>query len=220
MKFSNQRLALFFSLAFALCSVVFYSFPSLDLWLSGIFYDEAWWIHSYPYFYQLFKFTDEYVVFLGLAPFALIGLAPEKHISYNKLRYAIFYLVFSLSLHIFFNDLLKIIFGRVRPEYIFEFGGELAFSSAFEVVRICSHNCSFPSGHALAASAVLAFLWNYQGPKGFRFVLFVVAITTILSRVAQGRHFVSDVLTSYFLAHIYYFVLLYVAEKKHFLSIK
>jgi lipid A 4'-phosphatase len=93
------------------------------------------------------------------------------------------------------NLLLKEHWGRARPRQVMEFGGTKAFTPPLLPARQCPRNCSFVSGEAAStfvvpyALAVLISRWS---------VVLVIAgtaggLAAGLVRMAQGGHFLSDV---------------------------
>jgi lipid A 4'-phosphatase len=110
------------------------------------------------------------------------------------------YLVASLALGpgLLVNTLLKDHWGRARPHQILEFGGAAHFTPALALSDQCDRNCSFPSGHAALAFWIVAFAviiperWRNLAMAG------ALAIGSIvgLMRIAQGAHFLSDVLAA------------------------
>ncbi|HWE21802.1 MAG TPA: phosphatase PAP2 family protein [Hyphomicrobiaceae bacterium] len=93
------------------------------------------------------------------------------------------------------NLVLKDNWGRARPSQITEFGGAKAFSPPLVPVNQCPRNCSFVSGEASStyvtfyAAAALVPQWSIAlaalGTAG--------GLATGLVRMAQGGHFLSDV---------------------------
>ena len=85
---------------------------------------------------------------------------------------------------------LKSLFGRYRPEKLFEEGlyGFAPFSG----------NTSFPSGHTQTIVAVMSALW-FIYPR-YRVLWAGSALLIALSRVIVTKHYLSDVLASTFLA--------------------
>jgi lipid A 4'-phosphatase len=93
------------------------------------------------------------------------------------------------------NLLLKDQWGRARPRHVVELGGAKAFTPPLVLSNQCRRNCSFVSGEASStyatfyAAAVLFPQWS---------VTLVVAgtvggLATGLIRMAQGGHFLSDI---------------------------
>ncbi|MGL4397759.1 MAG: phosphatase PAP2 family protein [Hyphomicrobium sp.] len=103
--------------------------------------------------------------------------------------------VFAIGPGLIVNTLFKSHWGRPRPLETDLFGGAHPFVSAWVPGGGCTHNCSFVSGEAAAATAMLAFALIL--PSRFRAaaVTAVLAWTIIIgaNRVAFGAHYASDV---------------------------
>ena len=101
--------------------------------------------------------------------------------------------------------LLKIFFGRFRPEIYFEKG-----LFGFDFFHIKNSLTSFPSGHSTTAMGVVVGL-GILFPK-FRLPLFLLGVSIMISRVVIVRHYPSDImiggllgaLTSLFLYEYYF----------------
>lgn len=98
-------------------------------------------------------------------------------------------------------NVLKNVIGRARPEETIPFGGPASFSIPWQFADGCLRNCSFASGEAGAAAAMMAVV--VLVPPRFRQPLFTLllpaAVVFSLLRVAFGRHFISDVVISWLL---------------------
>lgn len=82
--------------------------------------------------------------------------------------------------------LLKMLFGRARPRLYDQFG-----AYAFQPFGFDSAFTSFPSGHSTTVGAV-AGLFALFFPR-LRVVIVPLAVVLVLSRVAVGAHYPSDV---------------------------
>ena len=104
---------------------------------------------------------------------------------------------------------LKNLVGRARPDDILAFGGTDAFSVAWQLSGACARNCSFSSGEAASAMAMLAL--TVLVPGRFRLpALIVLAPLAVLfsgARIAIGAHFLSDVVVSWLILLILMVVL-------------
>lgn len=85
--------------------------------------------------------------------------------------------------------------GRARPRDVIEFNGAKAFTAPFPPSHQCNYNCSFVSGEASSIFIVLfagALLFK---PLSRRFVAMGIVLGGLagLMRMAQGAHFLSDV---------------------------
>jgi lipid A 4'-phosphatase len=96
------------------------------------------------------------------------------------------------------NLMLKPWWGRPRPSTILEFGGANGYVPPMVVSNACSGNCSFPSGHAALGFWLVSFA--LLAPPRWR--ISAIAIATFAGalvgavRIAQGGHFLSDVVFS------------------------
>ena len=96
----------------------------------------------------------------------------------------------------------KAIFKRARPLQIKEFGGDYDFTPAFYLGQQCLENCSFVSSHA-AVGFIFCSLVHIIPEKHnrLRMSLFAIILGLLLGmvRIAEGKHFLSDVVFSGFL---------------------
>lgn len=91
---------------------------------------------------------------------------------------------------------LKDHWGRARPRDIVEFGGTSRFTPAFQPSDQCARNCSFVSGHAALTFAFAPFAL-LAAPRRRRAALAAVIGAGLFigaMRMAQGAHFLSDVI--------------------------
>jgi len=90
---------------------------------------------------------------------------------------------------------LKSHHGRARPHQVEQFGGAHAFSAYYAPADACATNCSFPSGHTAAGFYFLA-LGFVLGGRARREAFLggcVLGALNGFARIAQGAHFLSDV---------------------------
>jgi len=101
-------------------------------------------------------------------------------------------------------SLLKEVVERARPVDTTEFGGTAPYTIPWQFADACVRNCSFSSGEAGSAAALMSIV--VLAPAPVRRMLFLTllpaAITFSLLRVAFGRHFLSDVVVSWLLVAI------------------
>ncbi len=118
-------------------------------------------------------------------------------------RHALFLLaVITLGPGLLVNVVLKDHWDRARPVQIVQFGGEKQFTPAWVIADQCADNCSFVSGHASGAFSLMALAWVF--PRRRQFWLTVGTIWGAnmgLVRIAQGGHFLSDVVFAGFLVY-------------------
>ena len=94
------------------------------------------------------------------------------------------------------NICFKDHWGRARPRDVIEFAGSKAFTAPFPPSGQCDYNCSFVSGEASSIFIVLfaaALLSQYRS-RDFVALGIVLGGLAGLMRMAQGGHFLSDVI--------------------------
>jgi lipid A 4'-phosphatase len=93
------------------------------------------------------------------------------------------------------NIILKSHWGRQRPLATDLFGGASSYTSPWWPWGECTSNCSFVSGEASAAMAMIAFAFivrpQHRWHVGMAVLLWTIAIS--LNRIAFGAHYLSDV---------------------------
>lgn len=90
---------------------------------------------------------------------------------------------------------LKDHWGRARPRDVVEFGGAKAFTPVFPPANQCDHNCSFVSGEASSIYVIFfaaAFLLRRHARRMIALGIILGSLAG-LTRIAQGGHFLSDV---------------------------
>jgi hypothetical protein len=85
--------------------------------------------------------------------------------------------------------------GRPRPEQLDIFGRNKPFVPAFQLSTHCDVNCGFVSGHAAAGFSIMAWgMWAaWSRRKRWLLAGAVVGLLIGAVRIAQGGHFLSDV---------------------------
>jgi membrane-associated phospholipid phosphatase len=191
-------------LAVLVVSILFLTFPGIDPWFSGLFFDEetGFPMDRLPAFTALREAGD--LVVKGIVA-VLIGALVAKLVRPLQpapLRPAhILYLLSALALGpgLLVNVIFKEHWGRPRPDNVYIFGGDGPFVGVWHMTEFCRSNCSFVSGEAsvaiwlLAAAILLPPAWR---PRA-RIVLAGFAILLSVNRIAFGRHFLSDVLMAW-----------------------
>lgn len=192
--------------AIALCGVavglVFGLWPKLDVGVSALFYDAA--SHDWPWAQdptaQALRDFNAFVTRAMIAG-ALIALlfvaAGMRSLASIAPRVAVFLLAAVIAgPGLIANLLLKSHWGRPRPSHVVAFGGPLDFTPWWRPFGGCPTNCSFVSGEAAGAFALLAVAVVL--PRRYRAAAVAFAIVYGLAvglmRVAMGGHFLSDVL--------------------------
>ena len=188
---------------------IFFFVPQIDLTTSGLFYAPergfvlASWapilllFHAIPWIAGcvliLVAVGASWILFLGRPLWRLD-------------RKALIFLVASTAAGPGFlaNTVLKDHWGRARPMQIEAFGGTRHFTPAPLPAAECNRNCAFVSGHAALAFSLVSFAFLLPpGNSRRRGIAAALGFGMLvgLGRVAQGAHFLSDVVYAGLLAY-------------------
>ena len=192
-----------FWLIFLVLSIFTAVFPSVDLWVSSLFYETN--SHHWVVRNEIMRFGRSGFppMIIGVALFCgLIWLGGKffNIVIWSLTGSKIFYLCSTLLIGpgIIVESILKVWSGRARPREIVEFGGQGIFTPALVFSEECQRNCSFVSGHAALGfwSTAIAFLF----PRKYRILVFsltiFIGLVMGLFRIMEGAHFISDVVFS------------------------
>ena len=179
--------------------------PALDLYVSGLFYSpEAGFLEN-----SYFRFLYNYGEMFGLATawVALLALIMTFVLpKWKKWRRGLIALLLTLVIGagLITNTGFKGYWGRPRPKQVTEFGGEHAYRP-FWRPDFHTQNApqkSFPSGHVAMGFYFLSLCLvgkRYQSRVLFSAGLFLTVMLgggLMVARVAQGGHFLSDVIAA------------------------
>lgn len=181
--------------------VVFLGLPQLDLWTSDLFYTPG---HGFPLrdwapamlLYRAVPWIAWALV--GLVVIAAIWLFLTGRPWWRLDARALVFLALSFAIGpgLLANTLFKDHWGRARPAQIEAFGGSRQFTAAPLPASQCAENCSFVSGHAALGFALVAFAFLLPaGPRRRAAITAALGFGALvgLDRIAQGAHFLSDV---------------------------
>lgn len=107
--------------------------------------------------------------------------------------------------------IIKICIGRARPDLLFDI-----HSFGFYWFQFKSLYWSFPSGHTITVVAVASGL-GVLFPKHF-YVLLALALCVALSRVLLYHHYLSDVMTGFYLSIVVVGLMTEFFRSKHYLA--
>ncbi|HYC13894.1 MAG TPA: phosphatase PAP2 family protein [Stellaceae bacterium] len=190
-------------LALVAASALFLFAPGIDLWVSALFYrpESGFFLAEWAPVRALYRAVPLLVTAqsVGIPLLLLWGWWRGRPPFGLTLKAGAFVLlVLAIGPGLLVNAVLKDHWGRARPSQVTEFGGTKEFTPAPLPAAQCDRNCSFVAGHPAAGFALLAYAflatgwrrrWVAAGAIGFGALLGVV-------RIAQGGHFLSDVVFS------------------------
>ena len=188
---------------------IFFLAPQVDLATSGLFYDpeRGFVLANWPPIVLLFHaipWIAGGTLILGAvgASWLLLLGRPLWRLD----RKALIFLVASTAAGPGFlaNTLLKDHWGRARPMQVEAFGGTHQFTPAPLPAAECTRNCAFVSGHAALAFSLVSFAFLLPpGNSRRRGIAAALGFGVLvgLGRIAQGAHFLSDVVYAGLLAY-------------------
>jgi lipid A 4'-phosphatase len=193
--------AMIYAGVIALVLILLLLLPQIDLMASGMFYvpghgfvlsvwsPVVFLYHAVP----LITWT-----ILGIVAAAGLWLFLVGRPIWRLDRKALIFLLASLAIGpgLFANTVFKDHWGRARPAQIEAFGGTRQFTPAPLPAAECRGNCSFVSGHAALGFSLIAFAFLLPPGEMRRRAsgaALVVGAVIGLGRIAQGAHFLSDV---------------------------
>ena len=200
MSATRRETRLWLALLLALL-LIYVVWPGLDLPVSAWFYrsDSGFWIDDQPWV-QAVHHTVPWIGRLLLVGSLAVWLLGHfgRRTELRRLRRpaAALFLGLVLGLGLLAHGVLKENWGRARPVQVSQFGGEASFTPPWQPTSECRRNCSFVSGHAGTGFALIA-LGALAAPRRRRFWLVTGWSAGLLLgalRIAQGGHFLSDVL--------------------------
>lgn len=187
---------------FLFAAALFSAAPGLDLAVEGWFYRGGFVFADETGFRFVFRLvywvTDALAILL---PLALLIILWRRRPLFGIDRIGAIFLIVSLAVGpgLIVNSALKDHWGRARPGQIVEFGGGKRFTPALVPSDQCERNCSFPAGHPAIGFYFVSFAFLIPAARRRRrvFGAALLAGTLIgLMRMAQGAHFLSDVVFS------------------------
>lgn len=201
-KQTGFRLFLVFLTTMVL-SAAFYLDPSIDMAVSQYFFDGEQFPLRHNGLLRTLRQANFWAGTLVLgASFALvISRRLRNAIGVNLGRSLVPLITYGLGVGLIVNMFLKDNFGRARPRDTFGLGGDQPLSAAWELSEACASNCSFTSGEAAGAMAMLSLA--YLIPAGHRIkrrvaqiLLGTLAVSLSFNRILFGGHYLSDVVLS------------------------
>ena len=100
-----------------------------------------------------------------------------------------------INLILIINFFLKTFWGRARPGDLLGFGGKDDFSPWYQISDACTSNCSFVSGDAAVGFSLITLYFVSNNLK-YLYLSIIFGFLLGLIRIAEGGHFLSDVVFS------------------------
>jgi lipid A 4'-phosphatase len=195
---SFARITLAISIAAA---VLFVLAPDLDLWAAKAFYlgdgrfagSRAGGLGFLRWFFVCLYLS---CIGLAIAGIVLSRARRQRWMGLGMGQWLFLAACLGTGPGLVANVLLKDQWGRARPSHVVEFGGTKSFSAPLTASGQCHRNCSFVSGEAASVFIIFyaAALVVPQLSLSFVAIGTVGGIAAGVVRMAQGAHFLSDVI--------------------------
>lgn len=201
----KSRLTQIMLVSMLICAAIFLVWPQIDLGVSALFYDENTGFSGdrNAFVMALYRgiplMSNAIIIGLFIAMFAYMF---QSGLHGARRRIQVGFLIVSLMLGpgLLIDVVLKDYWGRARPAKVTEFGGAATFSRALIPTDQCARNCSFVSGHASAGFyfVSLGFLGGAVARRRWTLIGLGLGSVFGLGRIAQGGHFLSDIVFSFY----------------------
>jgi lipid A 4'-phosphatase len=178
--------------------------PSVDATVSSWFYQPAdgfWMRKAWP-FMGVYYGTRVLMAAIAIGLLGtLIRAWSSKQETIRRWRLPAAFALVSLALGPWLlAHAIKDHYGRARPASTVLFGGSKPYTPPWQPSANCDHNCSFVSAHAIVGFWFITGAWVWPKQRRGWWIGGIAAGTLIgLVRIAQGAHFVSDVLGAFVL---------------------
>lgn len=189
-------------LLFAGAAFLFLAAPGIDLVVSSWFYRPG---AGFPLgnttWAQLFYVGSPLLVRAWIVILSAMAIASLWQRFRGLRRPALFLLAVIAVGPGLMVTVLKDHWDRARPSQIVEFGGDRHFTPAWVISDQCDDNCSFVSGHASGAFSLMALAWVAKRRRFWLMAGTLWGAHMGLVRIAQGGHFLSDVVFAGFIVY-------------------
>ena len=201
-----------------LVSLIFWSLPSLDIWMSQLFFDDIKGRFFAVYDQNVAAFRETLsAATLSVLALALVGLVSGRwlrpYAPWPNAKACLFIAVVAvIGPYLLINVILKDNWGRPRPYQTSEFSGEHQFQPVWETSDRCARNCSFVSGEVAATWALLVPALCVFGRRRLILIHCAVGGLTVmigLARMSVGSHFLSDVILAALLTDLVIWICYY-----------
>lgn len=182
------------------------SFLNLDVKLSSLFYHNGWTFSNNPLWMFFYK-KGEYLPNLCgvVSAFILLLGYLWRRVFARYRRKCAFMVLLLIIAPTLITQTLKVTWGRPRPVEIKQFGGTHEFREIYQPNFKLAGNKnvgnSFPGGHA-SIGFYMIFLYYFTKRRWVFGLGALYGGLMGMARIVQGGHFLSDIVTSFFIVYI------------------
>ena len=192
-------------LTFVLGTAIFLLFPTIDLRFSRHLWspEQGFWGWRYAGLEWLHENLRVFVLvgFLTLLIGWLLCRFNRAPVLFARYRKSFFFLMLVIIVGpgLVVNALFKDQWGRPRPHQVEDFGGSRTFTPAWVISDQCERNCSFVCGDASIGFVLIAGVFISRRPRLWFLSSLLAGGLLGLMRIAQGGHFLSDVIFCWYM---------------------
>ena len=216
------------NILFILFTILFVMFPILDIHISKYFFIDGKFISEKFTFIKILRSNLKAImIIIPILSLILLLVFVLLKNNYNfknhyNLRFKLALLGFVLGpivgCGLIANLYFKDTWGRARPSYIVEFGGEKKYSQPFVKSDQCYKNCSWISGET---SGAFSLMFGSLLMRNHIFLVcnYILGLLVFFCRLSMGGHFFSDNIYAFFfmiyLAYLYkYFIYIVLKNRR------
>ena len=188
-------------------TIAIISISGLDIKISSLLYSKVGgWIYSPLFLWSLlYRYGQSIPNIIGIVSlliFIFFLITKKSRATRQKALFAL--LVFLLGPGLIVQT-LKVTWGRPRPVESTIYGGTMEFRTPFDpnfkLAGNTNNGNSFPSGHAAAGFYTMVLYFIFR-KKWILALTLTYGILMGAARIVQGGHFLSDVVSSFFIVYI------------------
>ena len=215
----NQNLFFCIFIVLVLIAMLLTIGPGFDIFFSSLFYrdDNQFLLQSYHAVTVFFRdiLLPIILVYILVLPI-IFKLIPINKLyfgfKFSTKKILFVWTTLFINLVLIINLFLKTFWGRARPGDVIELGGKNAFSPWYQISDTCTSNCSFVSGDAAVGFSLIVLYFVSNNLK-YVYLSIIFGFLLGLIRIAEGGHFLSDVIFSAITVFFFSFII-----KKYFLN--
>ena len=215
------------NILFIIFTLLFVMFPTLDIHISNYFFIDGKFISEKYTFIKILRSNLKTIMIvipiLSLILLLVFVFVKKNYFNKNynlRFKFALIGFVIGpiLGCGLIANLYFKDTWGRARPAYVVEFGGEKKYSRPFIKSDQCYKNCSWISGETSGAFSLMfgsLLLRNHL----FLVCNYILGLLVFFCRLSMGGHFFSDNIYAFFfmiyLAYLYkYFIYIILKNRR------
>lgn len=226
-KLKRNYLTYISIILFLLIATIVIAFFGWDLKLQEKFYKldspEVWYQKNYPAWHFAYHYGSVPAIILSVIALIILILSWLKPNLKKFRRYCLLILLtLLLGPGLIINGILKDHWGRPRPRNVQEFGGRCEFHEVWQP-GTPGKGKSFPCGHCSMGFLFITLYYSFKRKNkiiAYSSLGFSFAYGSFigLARIAQGGHFLSDVIwaggLTYLVASVLYYDILKIPDEK------